>query len=56
MKPTSPYAAAKVAGEAYCAAYHRSFGLDVRIARIFSVYGEGMNRFAIHDLIRKMQN
>ena len=56
VKPTSPYAAAKVAGEAYCAAYHRSFGLDVRIARIFSVYGEGMNRFAIHDLIRKMQN
>lgn len=56
VKPTSPYAAAKVAGEAYCAAYHRSFGLDVKIARMFSVYGDGMNRFAIHDLIRKMQD
>jgi UDP-glucose 4-epimerase len=55
VKPTSPYAAAKVAGEAYCAAYYRSFGLDVKVARMFSVYGEGMNRFAIHDLIRKIQ-
>jgi UDP-glucose 4-epimerase len=56
IKPTSPYAAAKIAGEAYCAAYHRSFGLNIKIARMFSVYGNGMNRFAIHDLIRKIQN
>jgi len=56
IKPTSPYAAAKIAGEAYCAAYHRSFGLNIKIARMFSVYGNGMKRFAIHDLIRKIQN
>lgn len=56
VKPTSPYAAAKVAGEAYCASYHRSFGLSINIARMFSVYGVGMNRFAIHDLIQKIQN
>lgn len=55
VKPTSPYAAAKVAGEAYCAAYHRSYGLNIKIARMFSVYGKGMNRFAIHDMIRKIQ-
>ncbi|KAF0220660.1 MAG: Nucleoside-diphosphate-sugar [Geobacteraceae bacterium] len=55
VKPTSPYAAAKAAGEAYCAAYHRSYGLDIKIARMFSVYGIGMNRFAIHDLIKKIQ-
>lgn len=54
VKPTSPYAAAKVAGEAYCAAYYRSYGLDIKIARMFSVYGIGMNRFAIHDLIKKI--
>jgi UDP-glucose 4-epimerase len=54
-RPTSPYAAAKLAGEAYCHAYHRSYGTDVRIARLFSVYGIGMRRFAIHDLIRKIQ-
>ena len=54
-RPTSPYAAGKLGGEAYCHAYHRSYGLDVRIARLFSVYGPGMYRFAIHDLIRKIQ-
>lgn len=54
-KPTSPYGAAKLAGEAYCYAYYRSYGVDVRIARLFSVYGVGMRRFAIHDLIRKVQ-
>jgi len=36
-RPTSPYAAGKLGGEAYCHAYHRSYGLDVRIARLFSV-------------------
>lgn len=54
-RPTSPYAAAKLSGEAYCYAYHRSYGVDVRVARLFSVYGIGMRRFAIHDLIRKIE-
>lgn len=54
-RPTSPYGAAKLAAEAYCYAYHRSYGVDVRVARLFSVYGVGMRRFAIHDLIRKIQ-
>jgi len=55
-RPTSPYAAGKLGGEAYCHAYHRSYGLDVRIARLFSVYGVGMFRFAIHDIVRKIQD
>jgi UDP-glucose 4-epimerase len=54
-RPSSPYAAGKLGGEAYCHAYHRSYNLDVRIARLFSVYGAGMYRFAIHDIIRKIQ-
>lgn len=54
-RPTSPYAAGKLAGESYCYAYHRSYGLDVRVARLFSVYGIGMSRFAIHDIVRKIQ-
>ena len=54
-RPTSPYAAGKLGGEAYCHAYHRSYGVDVRIARLFSVYGVGMFRFAIHDIVRKVQ-
>jgi nucleoside-diphosphate-sugar epimerase len=55
VKPTSPYGAGKVAGEAYCAAYHRSYNCDIRVARMFSVYGVGMNRFVIWDLIDKIQ-
>jgi UDP-glucose 4-epimerase len=54
QRPTSPYGAAKLAGEAYCIAYHRSYGTDTRIARLFSVYGPRMRRLAIHDLIAKI--
>ncbi len=53
--PSSPYAAAKLAGEAYSVAYHRAYGVDVRIARMFSVYGPRMARLAIHDIIRKLE-
>ena len=55
QRPTSPYGAAKLAGEAYCFAYHRSYGTDARVARLFSVYGPGMRRLAIHDLIGKIR-
>jgi UDP-glucose 4-epimerase len=55
QRPMSPYAAGKLAGEAYCYAYHRCYGVDVRVARMFNVYGIGMVRFAIHDLIRKIE-
>lgn len=55
VKPSSPYGAAKAAGEAYCAAYFRCYDLDVRIARMFSVYGIGMNRFAIFDIVQKIK-
>ncbi len=54
-RPRSPYAAGKLAGEAYCYAYHRCYGLDVRVARLFNIYGVGMTRFVIHDLVRKVQ-
>ena len=54
-RPSSPYGAAKLAGEAYCSAYHRSYGLNVKIARMFNVYGPGMRRFIIHDVVRKIQ-
>ena len=54
-RPRSPYAAGKLAGEGYCSAYHRCYGMDVRVARLFNAYGAGMTRFVIHDLIRKIQ-
>jgi len=36
------YDVGKRAGEAYCMAYQRTYGMDVRIARIFNTYGERM--------------
>jgi dTDP-glucose 4,6-dehydratase len=40
--PRSVYDEAKRFGEALTVAFHRRFGLDVRIARIFNTYGPGM--------------
>lgn len=37
--PLSPYAAAKLAGEAYCRAYASSFGLETVVIRYFNVFG-----------------
>ncbi len=54
--PSSPYGASKLAAESYCRVYHRNYGLDVRVARLFSVYGEGMRRFAIYDFFEKIKN
>lgn len=55
--PSSPYAAAKAAGEGYCQAYFRSYGLDTRIARLFSVYGIGIKkRFLISELVQKIED
>ena len=54
-KPTSPYGAAKLACEGYAQCYHACYAVDVRIARIFNVYGPGMTRFAIHDFWYKVR-
>lgn len=37
--PVSPYGASKLAGEAYCSAYNRSFGIDTVALRFGNVYG-----------------
>jgi UDP-glucose 4-epimerase len=38
-RPISPYGASKLAGEAYCLAYSRSFGIDGVALRFGNVYG-----------------
>jgi len=38
-RPISPYGASKLCGEAYCSAYHGSFGLDTVALRFGNVYG-----------------
>ena len=37
--PISPYGAAKLAGEQYCHAFYRSFGLETVTLRYFNVFG-----------------
>lgn len=37
--PISPYGASKLAGEAYCLAYHGSWGLETIVLRFGNVYG-----------------
>ena len=39
--PVSPYGASKLAGEGYCSAYSRTFGLDTVCLRFGNVYGPG---------------
>jgi len=40
-RPVSPYGASKLAGEAYCSAYHASFGVQTVALRFGNVYGPG---------------
>lgn len=37
--PVSPYGASKLAGEGYCSAYYRTFGIDTVCLRFGNVYG-----------------
>ena len=39
VRPLSPYAAAKLAGEHYCAAFARSLGLETVTLRYFNIFG-----------------
>lgn len=38
-RPTSPYGASKLAGEAYCSAYYHSYGLETVVLRFSNIYG-----------------
>lgn len=39
--PVSPYGASKLAGEGYCSAYYRTFGVETVCLRFGNVYGPG---------------
>ena len=41
--PVSPYGASKLAGEGYCSAYYRTFGIETVALRFGNVYGPGSN-------------
>ena len=39
LHPLSPFAASKIAGEAYCKAYNETYGLNTIILRFMNIYG-----------------
>ena len=54
-RPSSPYAAGKLAVEGYMQAYFRSYGVKTWIARMFSVYGPGMHQMAVNDFVDRLR-
>jgi UDP-glucose 4-epimerase len=52
--PVSPYGAHKLIMEALADSYGRFFGLDIRVARLFSVYGRGLRKQLLWDLCGKL--
>lgn len=51
--PVSPHGAAKLAGEGYCAAYFRSYGIETAALRLGNVYGPGDGGGLVARFVRK---
>ena len=55
LHPANPYAASKVAAEAYALAAARTYGLDVMVARSFNHIGPGQDeRFAVSSFAMQL--
>ena len=54
VKPLSPYGASKAAAEAYCIAYHKTYGLKTTILRYMNVYGPGAQNSPYAGVITKL--
>ena len=53
LNPLSPYALHKVMCEDMCLFFIRNYGIDIKIARIFSAYGEGLRKQIFWDMYNK---
>ena len=53
--PLSPYGVSKLAGEKYCYAYGKEWGLQITIFRIFNTFGPRQPRYVMYDQIQKMR-
>lgn len=53
-RASSPYGASKLAAEAFCQAWSKTYHTDTRIARIFNTYGIGQTALFIHDIVSKI--
>lgn len=55
LNPLSPYALHKKAAEDVCIFMKKNYSLDVKIARIFSVYGPGLKKQIFWDMYHKIK-
>ncbi len=53
LNPLSPYALHKVMCEDICQYFANNYGMDIRIARIFSAYGKGLCKQIFWDMYNK---
>ena len=56
VSPISPYGHHKYAAEILCKSYAKSFSISVSIVRLFSVYGEGLQKQLLWDALNKFSN
>jgi UDP-glucose 4-epimerase len=54
LSPYSPYGCHKAMMEMLCQSNIRNYGMHIAIARLFSVYGEGLEKQLIWDLCTKL--
>lgn len=56
LHPLSPYALHKVMCEDICNYFICNYGMDIKIARIFSAYGKGLKKQIFWDMYHKFQS
>ena len=56
LNPLSPYAVHKVMCEEFCKYFVNNYGMNVKVARIFSAYGAGLKKQIFWDMYQKMKN
>lgn len=54
--PISPYGHDRLITENICETYRHNYGLDISIIRLFSVYGEGLQKQLLWDACKKFMN
>lgn len=56
LNPLSPYAVHKVMCEDLCKYFVMNYGMNVKVARIFSAYGAGLKKQIFWDMYQKQKN
>ncbi len=56
IRPISPYGFHKSMSEQLCLEYSDAFGLETKIVRLFSIYGEGLKKQLLWDACKKFSS